>query len=426
MLSIKSLLVLSQTATFRHTSLTTFFTLINALLGAAFFILLARTLGPTNFGIVSVSIAFLTMVSDISNFGTDTGLINFVSRHLKTNVDKAYQYMKLGLIFKIVFSFVVVLVGFLLIPFIADRIFLKPELTIYLRLSLIGVFSLQLFSFVTNSLQAFQKYVSWGIVNISANLVRVLLLIFVILTLRNNPFDALSIYIAVPFFAFFFGMFFLPLNFLSAQGIQSVSREFFHYNKWIGFTVIIMAISSRIDTFMITRLLDIKEIGLYSVALQLTSIIPQFNFAIASVVAPKMASFDSLEKLKAYIHKLQLFVIGFSVIGLVGMVLGIFFIPIIYGNEYQPSIYPFVILFISQLIFLISTPWHQAIYYYFSKPKFFTIFSSIQLIINLILTFILVSYYNIIGAAVATLLVNIFGLIIPTIWVKNNLKSQKV
>ena len=89
------------TVTFRQSSITFTGTFVNGVLGAVFYILAARFLGPANFGLLSVAIAVLTLVSDIGDLGTDTGLVNFVSKYAHKKSTKAKKFLKLGLKIKL-------------------------------------------------------------------------------------------------------------------------------------------------------------------------------------------------------------------------------------------------------------------------------------------------------------------------------------
>ena len=93
--------------------------------------------------------------------------------------------------------------------------------------------------------------------------------------------------------------------------------------------------------------------------------------AIGTVIAPKMASLDSKEKLVTYLKKTQVMVLGIAVLGVIFIPFVLWIIPIVLGSEYIGSGSIFIILLFAMLIFLISVPIHTAIIYYFSYPKLF-------------------------------------------------------
>ncbi len=413
---------LVQTKTFSHSVITFSGTLINGILGTLFFILLARFLGPVNFGLVSVAILTLTLVADVADLGINSGLINFVSKHISENTEEAYRFMKLGLQVKFLVWIVVAVVGYFISGLVAHNFFLKPELEIPLKMAFVGVGGALLFSFVANSLQAFQKYSLWSILNISSNSFRLFLICLLGGLFYLDVETAITVYVVVPFLFFLIGLLFLPTKFLLVKNEDKVLKSFFNYNKWVGLSIFIAAISSRLDTFILTRLVNIREVGLYSVATQLASTVPQFVYALAIVVAPKLGSFVEKKQAATYLKKLQVVCLGLFLIGLLVIPVGGLLIPYFYGSFYMGSVTPFSFLMLSQLFFLLSVPAHQAIFYYFSKPRVFVVFSLCQLLLIGVLSWFLTKELGIVGASIAMLIGSIFNFLIPSLWVLKKLR----
>src|SRR5258706_5796829 len=168
-----------DTSTFRQSSITFTATVINGALGAIFFIFAARFLGPSQYGLFTIAMVTLTLVADIGNLGTDTGIVNFVSRHIKNDPEKANRFLKLALKIKIIVGICLAVIGWFTAPLIAAQVFHKPELTSLLQIAFVGVLAQLLFTFGTAALQAHQKFISWGLTNIGQNTIR-LILLFVI------------------------------------------------------------------------------------------------------------------------------------------------------------------------------------------------------------------------------------------------------
>lgn len=413
-----------KTSTITQSAITLSGTIFSGFLGILFYILVARILGPSDFGILTVSILILTLIADIGNLGIDTGLIRFVPKYLQQDKDQAYRFIKLGLIVKIVVSLLILMVGWIVVPFVAESILLKPSLVIPLHLALVGVGGAMLFSFVTNTFQSMQRFLTWSILNISMNGLRLLAVILFFVLFQINLQTTLIIYIVIPFLGFFIGLIFLP-NFLRAKNVMSVAGEFFHYNKWITLLSLFAAFSSRLDTFILVRLVPELQVGIYSAANQLTIFVPQLSFALAAVVAPKLASFDTKQKVIIYLKKIQLMVCGLAFLGLVSLPIISWIILIILGESYQASAPVFIILFLSSLIFLLSLPSHQAIFYYFSKPNFFVFTSLVHILIISILGWLFIINFGIMGMAFAVLTASIFNFIIPGVFVIYQFRKRK-
>lgn len=406
-----------KTATFRQSQITVLGTIINGGLGALFYIVMARFLGPVDFGLLSVSIITLTLIADIADLGTNTGLIRFVSSNLTANSEKAFRFLKLSLKIKILVWSVILVLGYFLSPFFAQVIFNKPELTIPLKLVTIGVGGALLFSFTTSALQSLQKFFLWSAINIMTNLFRLLLIFYLFYISQLNLFSGIASYIILPFFGFSLALLFLPLKkIITVSGENSVAWDFFKFNKWVALFTFVAAISSRLDTYIIAALLSSREIGIYAAANQLTQVIPQIVGALGVVAAPKFASFQSQKEMLIYFKKFQLMVLGIALVGLLVIPPAFYIIPLIYGPLYSETIFPFIILFFGMLIFLISIPLHSSIIYYFGKPELFVWLSTGHLLTVALLGYYLTLSLGVVGAAIAVVIGMLLNLIVPLIW----------
>lgn len=415
-----------KTATFKQSQITIAGTIINGILGAFFYILMARFLGPSDFGLLTLSVASLTLIADIADFGTNTGLVRFVSSHLSSKKEQALKFLKLAFKIKFAIWLVILILGIILSPFIATIIFRKDELLIPLRLVMVGVGGALLFTFTTSALQSFQKYFIWGIVNVSVNLIRLFFIFFLFFAGGLNLVSGLITFIVLPFFGFFLGLLFLPTRqIFKVKNEFGVSRQFFKFNFWVGIFTIIAAISARLDTFLTARLLSGFDLGIYGSANQLVQVMPQIVGALGVVVAPKFASFTKKEDMIAYLKKFQLLTLGLALLGLLVIPFSSYLIPAIFGAEYSAAVAPFIILIAAMLVFLISTPIHSSIIYYFGQPRVFVWVSLGHLIITAVLGYFMIINFGVIGAASSVFASTTFGFIAPLIWFLNKVRTKK-
>ena len=419
---IKSIIA---TNTFKQTLVTSTGTILSGVLGLIFYIFLARMLEPVGFGIFSVTTASIALLASIANIGIDTGIVRFVGRYYGKDLLKVKQILKYAFKIKILSIIALNILGWFLMPFVTKNLLQKPELLFALRLSLLGAATSMLFSFVVSSIQAIQKFVVWSFLTTSINFLRLIVLGFLVYFSFVDVNNSIYLYIIIPFVGFFAGLIFIP-SFFKIRKENEVSKELFNYNKWIAIFTLIVAVSSRADTFITTRLLSLKEVGIYSVAVNLSSIVPSIVLALATVVAPKLASFTSDLDAKKYLEKLQMFVIFLAVVGITfGIPLSYFVIPKLYGMEYLSSITPFIVLLVSQALFLISIPSHSAIFYYFSYPKVFVYISLVHLSVVSILGWFLTKSYGYVGASFSMLIGNIFNFVLPFGWVVKRLYKKE-
>lgn len=408
---------LFSTATWKQSQITVAGTIINGILGALFYILMARLLGPSDFGLLIISIVILTLIADIVDLGTNTGLIRFVSAHLISERWKSFKFLKLGLEIKLIVWLIVLILGFYLSPFIAQVIFKKIELVTPLRLGMVGVGGALLFSYATSALQAFQRYTLWSSINITSNFFRLLLIILLFYSQKLTLFTGLTAYILLPFLGFSLTLLFLPSKqILSAKNEFGIAREFFKFNSGVAAFTIVAAISSRLDTFLNTRLLTTQDIGIYGAANQLIQVIPQIVGALGVVAAPKFASFQSINQMLTYFKKFQLMVLGVGLVTVLAIPISFYAIPILYGNSYLQSVGPFIILLLAMIVFLISVPLHNCIIYYFGRPDIFVWVSIAHLFIIGIGGYFLITNFGVIGTAITVLIGMLANLLLPLIW----------
>lgn len=413
-----------KTATFKQSQITVLGTILNGALGALFYILLARFLGPSDFGLLTVSIVTLTLIADIADIGTNTGLVRFVSLNLVSNKEKAYKFLKLSLEIKLVTWLVAFLLIFFLAPYLSIQVFGKSELTLPLRLVAFGVGGMLLFTFATSMLQAYQKYFLLSAINIITNLLRLILIFvmsyFVILNVENS----LLVYAVLPFFGFFITLLIIPTGkILQSKSEFSLSRVFFKYNLPIAAFTIIAAFSSKLDTFLNAALLSSKDVGIYGAANQLVQVIPQIVAGLGLVAAPKFSSFTSHKQMIVYLKKFQLLVSGLCILGILSLPIVVQLIPIIFGLQYQEAVTPFIFLFLAMLVFLFSVPVHISVIFYFARPDIFIWISIAHLLIIGVVGYLMISNYGVIGTSITVLIGTLFNFLYPFTWLLMKLRK---
>lgn len=419
----EQLKTLVKTQTAAHSGITFLGTAINGILGALFYIVVARSLGPENFGLLAIAVASLTLVADIADLGTDTGIINFVGQYISRQEKLAYQFLKLALETRIIVALLVAVLGYLVAPAVAELVFEKAALTDPLRLAFVGVSSAQLFAYVLSCLVALQKFWWWSNIQISTNALRLTAILGLSFASSLSLMSSLSVYIVVPMLGFLASWLFLPKNILNVKNEWSVAGQLFSYSRWIALSVLVTAISSRLDTLISGRLLEASEVGFYAAALQLTVVVPQVMRAIETVIAPRMSAIRSENEFRSYLKNTQLLVGGLSIAGLMASPLVLLLIPLVYGPAYALAVPPiFLILLLAMMLFLLSAPTHNAINYYFGFPKLFTVTSLINLIVGLLLGWILISNFGVMGAAWTVVAQMMINLVIPGWWVMHKLK----
>lgn len=399
-------------------------TIFNGALGLVFYSLAGRLLGPGEFGLLFITISFLTLTTDLIDLGTNSSVIKFVPSLVRNNPLQAYRFIKLGFKIKLLAWGVTALLS-ILSPLFARHLFAKPELSRLIQLALLGGGGALLFAFSSSILQALQRFRLWSLLNISSNFFRVLALLLLFFLGWLNLTNSLIIYLVIPFIGFIASLFIIPtLKIGQVKNDLSVLRSLYSFGGSVAVFTLIAAVSSKLDSFLVARLLSNNEVGIYAAANQLVMGIPQVASAVGVVLSPRFASFASLPTMLGYFRKAQLLVLGIGLASLLVLPFSGTILTFFYGSVYLPAVVPFIILWISMLVFLISIPVHTAVIYYFGNSKLFVWLSFLHLGIIAILGPQLIVQYGASGAAATVLIGVITNLLLPLVWFLRRIQNE--
>jgi O-antigen/teichoic acid export membrane protein len=390
-----------QTATARQSAVTSFSTITNAVLGAVFYFLLARLLGAFDYGIFSLGISLITTLSGVFDLGSDQSLIMFLPKFKKPDF---YPYLKLALIIKLLFGTLILLTLVIFSHNISSGIFHQPSLQKLMPLIGLGVITQLLFSFSTSVAQSFQRYYLWGALFIGTNLTRLILLISLYYANNLNVTLVIIIYILLPLLGFVALLSIIKIDFIKAKISGLVIKQFFSFNKWITGFVILSAANSRLDVFFVARYISLSAVGIYSLCLQIVSVLPQLTSALGAVTSPKFSSFTTIGQNIEYVKKTSLLSSLFALCSALILIPLSIILFNFSGASYLSGFTPFMVLLVSSVIFLITTPIRDSLLYFFGKPMLFFFAGVFQIILYLSLSPFLMLKFSIIGASFIVLI----------------------
>lgn len=407
---------LFKTATIRESVITSSATFLTAGLGAIFYLLVAKLTGPREYGLFSLSLQIMLALAPLADAGTGTVLVRFVGQHSEN--EKYLPYASIALRLKLVFSTLCFLILTIFSKPIAVNILNQPDIWPLLPFSGLGIMALVLMSFTTSTLQGLQKFIPWGATQIGANLLRLLMvMIFFSLSILNAKIALVAFIISV-FSTFIFGWKWLNINIISIKTSIKIFKEFWSFGKWTALFTIVSAIVSRLDSFYTARYLDISQTGLYSLAITMSSFLPQLTAAIGAVTSPKFAKFTSNSDLSIYRKKALMFSSALSITVSFIMIPTALIVIKLTGKDFNDSFIPFVILLISMCIFASTGPIRDSILFGYKDPKFFFYAALIQGIVVTISGLTLIPIIGITGAALGSLLSHIVLALVCILYVR--------
>ncbi len=182
-------------------------------------------------------------------------------------------------------------------------------------------------------------------------------------------------------------------------------QEFIHLFKYTSvgyFGILVNFLSYRLDIWIVSYYKGSQELGYYALAVNVAQMLLLFSKTLAVVILPYLSERNFQERRRLYLlfSRINSFVVLCFII--LFLSLGNFFIPIIYGADFIPSVAPFYILTIAMLFTCIN----QIQHYYFAANNmlwYCTLANIAGMLITVLLDFTLIPRIGIMGAAYATL-----------------------
>ena len=387
-----------------------------------FFVLIyiARYLGPENFGILSYAYSIIAIVFSLSSLGLEQiiikDLINFKS--------KTFEIVGTALFARITVTVILIILWSIISISVVDRIVYYLGIIISLNYLFLS------FDIIDYFFQSVSKFKLKTIARISGILISAsfkLLFIYLHLDLVFFGF----IYILDALFVSFFYIYFFRKEGFELYKIKINFEYLIGSSKKalpLLLSTLIIIIYMRTDQIMIKQFLDSNSVGYYTAALKISEIWYFFPVAIGQIIYPNLIKFkeEAESKYKKYLQKVYDLMIYISLpVALLFTFLSDSVINFIYGTDYLEansvlSIHIWSSLFV--FVGIISTRWLVIE----NLQRYTFVRSVIGVVVNIGLNFALIPKFGISGAAIATLISQIFASYLSYLFSSNTFIAFKM
>lgn len=401
---------LLRSHTIQQSAITVISTFLSSALGAVFYVLVAKVLGPHSYGTFTLAMIIFALGVTFCEVGMGQGLVRFIGEDRQAPA--YFPFAKIALITKIITgSFFLVIVS-VFSKGIAAQFFHHPELGPVFPFVGVAVFFQLLFNYSMSVAQGLQKFMVWGGVQVGSNLFRLfLLLVFMMLSL-TSPGAAVLLVGFASLSGFTVSWKWLDMRVIAAPVTKDQTRRFWSFNKWTALFIILSSLVSRLDTILTGRLLNLTQTGIYGLSSLMVSFLPQLASAIGVVTSSKFAGIKEHDHAHSYLQKTVLLNLGVSLAVAALMIpTALIFIEFA-GHGYAGSFLPFLILLASSVIFMSGNPIRDSLLYYYLKPQFFVYSAVGQGLVLTLLSLFFIPRYGLIGSSISTLGGHIFLLLV--------------
>lgn len=380
----------------------------------------ARYLGPSNYGILNYGASFVTFFLAVTKLGLDSIAVN----ELINNPDGEGKILGTSTVMRLISSAVSIVMIFFCV------FVLKPGEKVIIIATMLQSISLifQAASFLDYWFQSKlqSKYVS--IAKTVAYIVVSVYKVYLLAKSYSVEWFALSTVLDYAIICVFLFYFYKKKNGQKLKFNYKLGKELLKKSYHFIFSGIMIVIYTQIDKIMIGSMIDEAHVGFYSAALSLCS---AWAFVPSAIITSARPSIYSSQKNgnKLYLKRLkQTFCIIFWICIAFGIIISLFsklIVKILYGEQYYGAIIPLLILIwhvpFSQLgqarsIWIVGEGLNKYTKYYLMWGA----------ILNIVLNSILIPIIGINGAAIATLITEVFVCVITPLFYKDTRKFTKL
>ncbi|MBQ2961453.1 flippase [Methanobrevibacter sp.] len=388
---------------FANTSWLTISQTITSFCAFLWTIIIARYLGVSDYGVVSFAISFTAL----SVIFMDLGMSTYATREISKHKDLLHKYVNNIFYFKIILAIILFFISLFIL-------YLMNYPTTTILVTMIFTVEISIMSmtvFLNGVFQAFEKVkyqAIGGILNSG------LLLVFILITIGFD-FGVISIAIAYTIaYAFYFA--YMLFNYVRRFGFPKfeLDSEFIKSSLVnslpFGLTNFFYTIYFSIDIVMLSYLTGDFATGLYKSAYNIITVFTTFFVVYQSVVFPVMSKFfEESQDLIKVSYELS---IKYLLMIIIPISVGVYFyaspiVDIIYSHQYSLS-YTTVQILIWTVSFLFINGAGSILLNAIDKERTVTKIYILAAIFNVCLNLIMIPMLSYEGAAIATVLSEIF------------------
>jgi O-antigen/teichoic acid export membrane protein len=299
------------------------------------FVIIAKVLGPSGQGVYSIVMQIVAFSVMFGNLGIEISIIYFIGQ-------KKYPVKSIvgnGFAFALLSSLCLVIILFLIDPFLIEK-FMKNEHLEIIFVAEIAVVFFLLQAVVSSVVLGQNKIVEWSFLKIINSFILILLVIILLRVIKLDIIGSIIAYVVASLCTLLIGFYLLYRNDSLSLPFFSkdIIRGLISYGLKVYFGTLSQYFNYRLDIFLVAYFLGPSHVGYYSVAVMVGEIIWYIPNSISLILLPRSASssFERNNELIPIISRNTFFLtLIFSSLIFVGSK---FFIPMIFGNSYFPSI----------------------------------------------------------------------------------------
>jgi len=385
--------------------------------------ILARSLGPEQYGMYNLAIIAATIGGGIALFGLDTTLMRYIAvMNSRKDRQGVWGAIQVGLSVPFLFSILISVILFALAYPIADKIFHEPRLAPLLQIASLFVPFFTMSDILAGATRGFKNMRDTTIAqNIAQPSIR-LILILTLALLQLNVTQAIIAFGLADLCASLILLFFLNKRFSLKRSLSSARRdtvEILNFSLPLWLSNLMMTFGRQIQVLMIGSLGSIWGAGIFSVASQVNIFGNIVHASLGISARPLIAELHDQNRHKELAHLYQTatrWVVTLNLPFILIMVLFPYEVITLFGESFAEGATALSIMAIVNLV-NVSTGMCAAILEMTGHTRLKLFNSAVRINVAFLANWLLIPRWGITGAALAALIQEVTANLLPLIQV---------
>lgn len=388
------------------------FQIIGIGLSYLFILFVSRFYGAEGMGIFALSFTVLNIFVLFGKFGLDVSIVKFIGelsekKDFSSIKDIYLKIITLAVPVNILLSTLL----FFVAPYLSEYVFHKPKLTLYFQLISLGILPMSLRFIHANAIRGLRNIKLYSFLqNISMYMFSLLFLIIFFFIGTSNEIGyaivslLLGLFMGLCFSTYFW---FKESGFLKRMRTDSITiKKILSISTPLLISSSIMLILGLADTVMLGIFKTEADVGVYNVTYKIATAGMIVFMAMSSITTPKIATAygnNDIKLLKKTVLQSTKLIAIFSLPIYIGIFLFSTQILSIFGNEFISGTLTLTLLTIGFFIKSIFGT-SEYILQMSNQQKSLIIFATFVALINILLNYLLIPEFGIVGASFASML----------------------
>lgn len=370
-------------------------------------ILLARWLGPSEYGFIPLTMTIVAVLGIFADFGIGHSAARFIVKYSTEDVGYIKSILRDSISLIFIFGTLVSSILFIFSKEIA-LLLRQPGFEIFLKIGAVYLFAYNIGIYTDRVFQGFQR-IDLSAVRITVESISKLILAIGLVLLGFGAVGAFLGYTISLILSAFIGSSILYFKFYrkAPNSTKSIRRKLFTYGIPVLAINTSFIIYMQTDIILLGYFLGTDSVAFYSIPTKIIDSLLIPAISLGAAVAPAIA-YSIVNNKQGIDGKLFYESIKYLIILIVPIAVGLVILSrpiiiILFGNEYSSSI-DILRLFALLLLIFSMTSISNPVLTYLGKAGMRAKMVGISAILNLLLDFVLIPKFGVIGALYATII----------------------